>query len=160
MFDAEVFLKHRELAAIQIEIEKAESIIHDLDLSIKNESYAAFLPNLPHYTRRTASAIGYGRSVSSNNNSAKSNTTKQNQSSVLFGRRSDGVYVKLACPACHRENFSNQLGFLNHCRISHSLEFGPYENVMIQCGTPVEETEVPEDHPVRNRPLPLPILPM
>lgn len=59
----------------------------------------------------------------------------------------------MACPACHRDDFANLQGFLNHCRISHILEFGPYEQVMLQCGTPVDESEVPMDHPARLRPV-------
>lgn len=54
---------------------------------------------------------------------------------------------------CHRDDFANQQGFLNHCRISHNLEFGPYEQVMIQAGTPVDESEVPLDNPARLRPI-------
>jgi uncharacterized C2H2 Zn-finger protein len=67
----------------------------------------------------------------------------------LFGRRADGVYVRyafkglisridhyliqfhsLACPRCHRDDFANQQGFLNHCRLAHGLEFGPYEEMI------------------------------
>ncbi|CAO3594539.1 unnamed protein product [Absidia cylindrospora] len=100
--------------------------------------------------------------MSSSNGIAKKKISKptSNQKSVLYGRRIDGVYVRLACPVCHRESFSTQLGLLNHCRISHSLEFGFYENIMAQCGTPVDESEVPLDHPIRNRPLTLPVVPV
>lgn len=59
----------------------------------------------------------------------------------------------MACPACRRDDFANQQGFLNHCRISHGLEFGPYEQIMLQCGTPVDEAEVPLDNPARLRPV-------
>ncbi|CAO3651052.1 unnamed protein product [Cunninghamella blakesleeana] len=31
---------------------------------------------------------------------------------------------------------------------------------MIQCGTPIDESEVPDDHPIRQRPLPAPIIPV
>ncbi|KAI8072413.1 yeats family-domain-containing protein [Gongronella butleri] len=151
-FDIELNLKHREIAAIRNEIDKAYQALSDLEQEVRNEMYASLLPTLPHYTRRTANAIYQGRSATAMAAPAKSKPPKSS-SSVLYGRRSDGVYVRLACPVCHRENFSNQLGFLNHCRISHSLEFGPYENVMVQCGTPVKESDVPEDHPARLRPV-------
>jgi hypothetical protein len=94
----------------------------------------------------------------------------------LFGRRADGVYVRyafkglisridhyliqfhsLACPRCHRDDFANQQGFLNHCRLAHGLEFGPYEEMIKQCGTPVDESEVPLDHPIRLRALTKPL---
>ena len=54
---------------------------------------------------------------------------------------------------CYRDDLLNLQGFLNHCRISHNLEFGPYEQVMLQCGTPVDESEVPMDNPARLRPV-------
>ncbi|KAI8099183.1 uncharacterized protein BX664DRAFT_15336 [Halteromyces radiatus] len=164
-FDLEIYLKHRELATIRKEIENAESTLKDLELAIKNESLAAMLPDLPRFTRQSAAALYYGQmpggssTINSNtipSGSSKRKVQRSNQYPVLYGRRMDGVYVRLSCPVCHRENFTNQIGFQNHCRISHSLEFNYYENIMAQCGTPVDESEVPEDHPIRLRPLTLP----
>lgn len=63
----------------------------------------------------------------------------------------------LACPRCHRDDFANQQGFLNHCRLAHGLEFGPYEEMIKQCGTPVDESEVPLDHPIRLRAITKPL---
>ncbi|ORZ25943.1 hypothetical protein BCR42DRAFT_17346 [Absidia repens] len=172
-FDLEIYLKYREVATIQKEIENAEATLQDLELAIKNESLAATLPDLPHFTRQSAAALYYGHVTPSSSSSTPSSSSNgigmakkkiskptSNQKSVLYGRRIDGVYVRLACPVCHRDSFSTQLGLLNHCRISHSLEFGFYENIMAQCGTPVDESEVPLDHPIRNRPLTLPVVPV
>lgn len=64
---------------------------------------------------------------------------------------------RLSCPECKRDDFGNQIGFLNHCRLAHGLEFGPYEQIMQRCGTPVDESEVPADHPVRLRPFTRPV---
>ncbi|KAI8333172.1 hypothetical protein BC941DRAFT_504951 [Chlamydoabsidia padenii] len=168
-FDLEIYLKYREVATIQKEIENAESTLQDLELAIKNETLAATLPDLPHFTRQSAAALYYGHGVptsstlsTSTGSSMKRKATKPTSlgaKQTLYGRRIDGVYVRLGCPVCHRDNFSTQLGLLNHCRISHSLEFGFYENIMAQCGTPVDESEVPEDHPIRTRPLALPVVP-
>ncbi|KAG2200471.1 hypothetical protein INT47_011451 [Mucor saturninus] len=155
-FDLEIYLKQREVATIRQEIAKAESILEDLKSAVENESLAASMPEAVHYTRR--SALYYHGGPQALMNPAPSTAVKKKvyrllEKNQLFGRRYDGVYVRLACPVCHRDDFANQQGFLNHCRLSHNLEFGPYEQCMLQCGTPVDESEVPLDNPARLRPI-------
>lgn len=139
------------------------------------------MPEASHFTRRSAMYYQGGSQALLNQNlsqpplAPKRKVYRTSEKSQLFGRRQDGVYVRylhslkylslsllqfslnyvirLSCPVCHRDDFANQQGFLNHCRISHNLEFGPYEQVMIQAGTPVDESEVPLDNPARLRPI-------
>ncbi|KAI8380375.1 yeats family-domain-containing protein [Blakeslea trispora] len=158
-FDLEIYLKEREIATIKKEISRAESILSDIKQAITNETTAASMPEAAHYTRRSAMYYhGGSQALYQQNRMPMSSPTKRkvyrtSEKSKLFGRRQDGVFVSLACPVCHRDDFANQQGFLNHCRISHNLEFGPYEQIMIQCGTPVDDSEVPMDHPARLRPV-------
>jgi hypothetical protein len=74
---------------------------------------------------------------------------------ILYSRREDGTYVRcvlkkfilenmltnvftsLECPECHKTNFANQQGFINHCRIVHKLDFGNHEKANLMCGVPV-----------------------
>ncbi|KAK9718721.1 hypothetical protein K7432_005318 [Basidiobolus ranarum] len=55
------------------------------------------------------------------------------------------------CPDCNRCNFATLQGFVNHCRIAHRLEFPNIEQCHRECGTHVDESEVPADHPCRRR---------
>ncbi|KAI8091277.1 uncharacterized protein B0P05DRAFT_526852, partial [Gilbertella persicaria] len=157
-FDLEIYLKQKELVTIKQEIAKAESILADIKQAVENETIAASMPEAAHYTRRSAMYYHGGSQALLNQNTPPPTASKRkiyrtSDKVKVYGRRQDGVYVSLSCPACHREDFANQQGFLNHCRISHNLEFGPYEQIMLQCGTPVDESEVPEDHPARLRPV-------
>ncbi|KAG0799353.1 hypothetical protein G6F57_004864 [Rhizopus arrhizus] len=156
-FDLEIYLKQKEIATIKKEITKAENILSDLKQAIKNESIASSLPDTPHYTRRSAlyhnGMVPLQPQASPQPPKRKVYRNPNPEKNQLYGRRHDGVYVSLACPACHRGDFANQQGFLNHCRISHSLEFGPYEQMLLKCGTPVDESEVPMDNPARLRPI-------
>lgn len=56
-------------------------------------------------------------------------------------RRNDGVLVRLVCPKCHRDNFGSAQGFINHCRISHSLELTTHDAAAVECGVEVEEQD-------------------
>ncbi|KAI7901072.1 uncharacterized protein BX663DRAFT_562767 [Cokeromyces recurvatus] len=153
-FDLEIYLKQRELSTIRQEIAKAENILNDLKQAVENETMAANMPEAAHYTRRSAMYYhGGSKALLNQGNTPKRKVYRTSEKSKLYGRRQDGVYVSLACPACHRDDFANQQGFLNHCRISHNLEFGPYEQIMLKCGTPVDESEVPLDSPARTRPV-------
>ncbi|KAI9471800.1 MAG: hypothetical protein EXX96DRAFT_335574 [Benjaminiella poitrasii] len=156
-FNLEIYLKQRELTTIRQEIAKAENILHDLKLAVENETMAANMPEAAHYTRRSAMYYhGGSKALLNQGNTStlpKRKVYRTSEKSKLYGRRQDGIYVSLACPACHRDDFANQQGFLNHCRISHNLEFGPYEQIMLKCGTPVDESEVPLDSPARTRPV-------
>ncbi|CEG77289.1 hypothetical protein RMATCC62417_12071 [Rhizopus microsporus] len=154
-FDLEIYLKQKEIATIKQEITRAESILSDLKQAIKNESMASSLPESSHYTRRSAMYQNglFPQSTPPTPTTPKRKVYRNPEKNQLYGRRHDGVYVSLACPACHRGDFANQQGFLNHCRISHNLEFGPYEQMLLKCGTPVDESEVPLDSPARLRPI-------
>ncbi|KAI8578901.1 hypothetical protein K450DRAFT_245038 [Umbelopsis ramanniana AG] len=170
-FDLEIFLKYREISAIREEIGKAEEILIDIRQAVHNDVAALSAPEAQHNTRRSAlQAIASNKSfpLPSISSSLQFDTAQRqarpnfkfssdNSTKTLFGRRADGVYVSLACPRCHRDDFANQQGFLNHCRIAHGLEFGPYEEMIKQCGTPIDESEVPFDHPIRLRPLTKPL---
>lgn len=56
-------------------------------------------------------------------------------------RRNDGLLVRLVCPKCLRDNFGSAQGFINHCRISHSLELTTHDAAAVSCGIEVEEQD-------------------
>jgi ADA HAT complex component 1 len=62
---------------------------------------------------------------------------------LILKRQKDGQWVKLYCTSCNpeRSDFANVQGFLNHCRISHKLDFKSHEAAAIECGRPVEVNE-------------------
>ena len=49
--------------------------------------------------------------------------------------------VKLACPDCQKTSFSSLQGLLNHCRLSHSREFGSHDECVQRCAVLVESEE-------------------
>lgn len=49
--------------------------------------------------------------------------------------------VKLACPDCGKTSFSSLQGLLNHCRLSHSREFGSHDECVQRCAVLVETEE-------------------
>ncbi|KAI0696018.1 hypothetical protein BC835DRAFT_915960 [Cytidiella melzeri] len=49
--------------------------------------------------------------------------------------------VKLACPDCGKTSFSSLQGLLNHCRLSHSREFGSHDECVQDCAVLVETAE-------------------
>ena len=60
---------------------------------------------------------------------------------LLHKRSTDGQWVRLYCAQCGHSNFSNTQGFLNHCRIKHSLVFKSHDQAAIACGVPVDIDE-------------------
>lgn len=66
--------------------------------------------------------------------------SKMAQNCCLY-RKSDGSVVKLICPKCNRGNFGSVQGFINHCRISHSLEFNSHDAAAAACGVAVTEDD-------------------
>jgi ADA HAT complex component 1 len=62
---------------------------------------------------------------------------------LVIKRTQDGEMVKLYCSHCmpERSDFANVQGFLNHCRISHRLEFKSHEEAAIKCGRVVKPTD-------------------
>ncbi|KAK1068280.1 hypothetical protein LTR74_005778 [Friedmanniomyces endolithicus] len=61
---------------------------------------------------------------------------------ALLKRSADGQLVKLVCNHCHRSDFSNAQGFLNHCRIAHKLDYKSQEQAAIDCGQLLSEQEL------------------
>ncbi|CAI2187663.1 14430_t:CDS:2 [Funneliformis geosporum] len=154
-FDLEILLRHREMQKIQDELKKAKRVLETLKhcilepppdrlqdsickISTSNNQSNSSLPSTRHSTRKIYS-------------------TRDNDYYYfdpcrdLYSRRNDGTYVKLACPECHRSKFINVQGFLNHCRLSHKIEFPNHEEALLICGTPVNESIIPLDHPARSR---------
>ena len=69
---------------------------------------------------------------------------------AIVKRSTDGQLVKLVCNHCHRSDFSNSQGFLNHCRIAHKVEYKSHDHAAIDCGQLLDEQELasvpPEAH--------------
>lgn len=63
---------------------------------------------------------------------------KEKPDAILIRRKSDQVLVKLVCPACNREKFSSTQGFINHCRIAHSISYASHEQAAQESGQPVQ----------------------
>jgi ADA HAT complex component 1 len=53
---------------------------------------------------------------------------------MIMKRQQDGQWVRLRCNNCHRSDFNNVQGFLNHCRIAHKEDFKSHEAAAIVCG--------------------------
>ncbi|KAH7915481.1 hypothetical protein BJ138DRAFT_997877 [Hygrophoropsis aurantiaca] len=51
------------------------------------------------------------------------------------------VIAKMACPDCHRSDFTNLQGLLNHCRLRHQRDFGTHDECMQKCAVIVPEEE-------------------
>lgn len=62
---------------------------------------------------------------------------------LVIKRNADNQWVKLYCSECQpeRSNFANVQGFLNHCRISHKLDYKSHESAAIACGRIVQLSE-------------------
>ncbi|KAL1920461.1 uncharacterized protein VTP21DRAFT_838 [Calcarisporiella thermophila] len=154
-FDVEILLKHQEIRAIEEEIRKAREALEDLRYAIINKDPPPEQYSTRSTSRRAASpppllttSSGrvrrpvYGRSQSQPSYTGRS---------ALYAQREDGTFVKLSCPKCHRDDFANHQGFLNHCRIVHHLEFASHDEANRLAGIPVDESEVPPDHPCRRK---------
>ncbi|KAK2839180.1 hypothetical protein FQN49_006393 [Arthroderma sp. PD_2] len=60
---------------------------------------------------------------------------------MIIKRKSDGLFVKLVCLDCRRDNFSSTQGFINHCRIAHNRSFASHDAAASASGEPVEFDE-------------------
>ena len=67
---------------------------------------------------------------------------KEDKGPMILKRASDGKFVKLVCPNCHRENFNSAQGFINHCRIAHSHNLASHEVAARECGREIDPNEV------------------
>ncbi|KIW05382.1 uncharacterized protein PV09_03897 [Verruconis gallopava] len=89
---------------------------------------------------------------------------------MIMKRQADNEWVRLRCSVCHRSNFNNIQGFLNHCRIAHHQDYKSHEAAAIACGEIVQVDEATmtatepaskDQHPpapsrVNSMPLPTP----
>ena len=66
---------------------------------------------------------------------------KERAGPMIIRRKSDGVFVKLICLDCRRDNFSSTQGFINHCRIAHNRNFASHDAAAVASGEPVELDE-------------------
>ncbi|CAG8690929.1 7763_t:CDS:2, partial [Ambispora leptoticha] len=164
-FDLEILLRQQELHQIQVELEKSEITLETLkNCLIEAENSQVDFSHDAQQHQRGSDVNG---TANINNNIPSIIPTRQSTRKVvstrdkdylyfdpcrdLFSRRNDGTFVKLTCPECHRSRFINVQGFLNHCRLSHKIEFPNHEEALLLCGTPVDESIVPPDHPARSR---------
>jgi hypothetical protein len=72
--------------------------------------------------------------------------TLASNTKLLFIRdntKSPPTVVKMACPDCSRDDFTNIQGLLNHCRIRHSKDYGSHDECMQRCAVivPVEDRD-------------------
>lgn len=75
---------------------------------------------------------------------------KVHPNQLILKRKSDGKWVKIACPECKRETFTTMQGFINHCRITHDIVYPSHEAAASATGEPIEMTEVDQDAATRT----------
>jgi len=153
-FDVEIYMKRHEIWEIENEIEKGETLLRNLREAIIN---GKFISNRNEkikeeededYELKTTKSKSKKLQKSSNSIIKEDTYTDVD---ILYEKRDDGKFVRIRCLKCHRSNFSNLQGFLNHCRISHKMEFPSHEEATRLCGIVVDESEVPLDHPCRKK---------
>ncbi|KAJ1978891.1 hypothetical protein H4R35_001727 [Dimargaris xerosporica] len=158
-FDLEIHLKQREVAIIQEELSRARQALHDLEqwaahgtvpepaLALSNTTTASgTVPAVPVAKRHATHPL-----ASEAERPKRRRTTRGEHTTLaskragnggvhdgLIVQRYDGATVRITCPTCHRENFNSLQGFLNHTRITHSLEFASHEEAVRLCGAPVD----------------------
>ena len=71
----------------------------------------------------------------------------------LIVRNADEHLVKVICPDCERDTFSNIQGFLNHCRMAHGREHLTRDEAVQKYGVPLSPSELAVSNPP---PQPLP----
>lgn len=101
---------------------------------------------MPAKGRSTRGTIDPASSTKGNRSSLKSLAgglpqIKDKASAMIQKRKSDGIWVKLACLDCRRDNFSSAQGFINHCRIAHGRNFASHDAAADACGEPVDVDE-------------------
>jgi ADA HAT complex component 1 len=79
--------------------------------------------------------------------SGDATTPSTGRDPMVLKRQADGEWVRLRCNHCHRSNFNNVQGFLNHCRIAHHQEYKSHEAAAISCGeiVQIDETQFPAE---------------
>ncbi|CAG8481281.1 19181_t:CDS:10 [Dentiscutata erythropus] len=158
-FDLEILLRQRELQKIKEELKKSEIYLETLRHCIleppsnSSSSHRTSTLNASTYSEN----LGVASLTPTRHSTRKIYSTRDNDyfyydpCKDLYSRRNDGTFVRLACPKCHRSKFINVQGFLNHCRLSHRIEFPNHEEALLKCGTPVDESLIPPGHPARSR---------
>jgi ADA HAT complex component 1 len=87
--------------------------------------------------RSSRASIGRGR------HSLDAQSSLPQRDPLVIKRNQDNQWVKLYCTECkpERSDFANVQGFLNHCRISHKLDYKSHEAAAIACGRVVQINE-------------------
>ncbi|KAJ9064696.1 hypothetical protein DSO57_1027729 [Entomophthora muscae] len=70
----------------------------------------------------------------------------------LFARWEDGVFVRIHCSTCGREDFQDGELLLAHLEKLHNIKFNSLQECYAECGIRVPAHEVPCDHPCRSEP--------
>jgi hypothetical protein len=154
-FDIEIRMRQRLLKQLEEEVERTERLIEAIETADKLQhcqpiphKILALATQAPSIDDSTA--MDYDEFGSRRGRPRKKLTTKPIRGA--FAQRKDGTFVKLFCPACHRSDFANRVGFMNHCRHLHSIAFSTTEEWLNRCGIPVAESQVPLDDPSRAEP--------
>lgn len=96
------------------------------------------------------------QSVSLKANSSLTNSVqpKEKPTGPLKLKRNDGVWVKLVCRHCQKEDVNSVQGFLNHCRIAHSDTMRTHQEAAAAHGVVLDEDEiVASPNTVRHTPM-------
>ncbi|KAG0168179.1 YEATS domain-containing protein 2 [Apophysomyces sp. BC1034] len=108
-----------------------------------------------------ASSSNTDRSVRSSDTSPKDEQTRQKILDIIDHQFDLEVYLKYREIATIRQEITKAESALHDLELAinnaHNLEFENYEKCMLMCGTPVDESEVPLDHPIRSRPVTKPV---
>ncbi|ORX59312.1 hypothetical protein BCR36DRAFT_401859 [Piromyces finnis] len=153
-FDVEIYMKRHEIWAIENELEKGEVLLQNLKEAILNGKFTQKrVKNEDDIENEKTSSKGTSKKspVKTVRSPITNDSSLMTEIDILYGRRDDGKFVRIQCPKCFRSNFSNLQGFLNHCRISHKMEFPSHEEATRRCGILVDESEVPSNHPCRKK---------
>ncbi|KAJ3300471.1 YEATS domain-containing protein 2 [Borealophlyctis nickersoniae] len=146
-FDFEILLKRREIQTVKEEIETGEDALQRLHHFIINGPEP---PSAPSSTDASIRISSSGRPVRAAQSAYRDRKPTRPGDERLFARRDDGVYVTVHCPKCQRSTFVNMQGFLNHCRISHSIEFPSHSTLLLNVNCIKDESEVPENSAARR----------
>ncbi|KAI8050615.1 hypothetical protein BDF22DRAFT_657200 [Syncephalis plumigaleata] len=176
-FNLEILLKRRELSLIRRELDKGEDLLKTLrDIILYNDSDTCNTPDTRSSASKHRAALTTiektSNNITSNNNSNSNNTTTSTSdtsttyrarrtvraqsyrkfnygvpkhSQALYARRSDGTYV------VSLSSIQSSSGFINHNQLKHENYLGSHDEAIESCGVPVNEEEVPPDHPARFR---------
>ncbi|KAF2076794.1 hypothetical protein CYY_001920 [Polysphondylium violaceum] len=144
-FPQEIKNKEEDLVEIDTRILKVKEMLHNM--SRFRSSKTSTLYN---------SGSNNNNNNSSNSNSNSSSTTTSSGDKVptyLYYRLTDGKFVQLICQTCKRDKYLSAIGFVNHCRIAHSIKYTSTDHAAEVCGIHVDESKIPLDDPCRSLPL-------